>query len=171
MFVCTQCGKKRADAERIPGRFLCKPCKYAYVRRYRWANRTKVRAVEAAYRQAHRDQISQYRRVYKDENVAHHLVKYAQHRAREKGVPFALTKEDILPLPTHCPVLGIELRVGIGCPRPHSFSLDRLVAERGYVPGNVRVISNRANTIKNNATVEELERVLAYVRSAELRPF
>jgi len=43
-------------------------------------------------------------------------------------------------------------------------TLDRLVAAMGYVPGNVTVISFRANTIKNNACVGEMESVVAYYR-------
>lgn len=40
-------------------------------------------------------------------------------------------------------------------------SLDRLDSSKGYVKGNVRVISKRANQLKNNATVEEMRMVLA----------
>lgn len=43
-------------------------------------------------------------------------------------------------------------------------SLDRINPDRGYVPGNVQVISFRANTLKNNATREELAKVLAYMK-------
>ena len=34
----------------------------------------------------------------------------ARKRAIKKGVPFELTREDIV-VPTHCPLLGIELKV------------------------------------------------------------
>jgi hypothetical protein len=39
----------------------------------------------------------------------------------------------------------------------NSYSLDRIDSNKGYVKGNVWVISRRANVIKNNATLEELE--------------
>ena len=35
---------------------------------------------------------------------------------------------------------------------------------KGYIVGNVIVVSFRANTIKSNATVEELERVAFFYR-------
>jgi len=89
--------------------------------------------------------------------------KRAQCKAADKE--FDLAVEDILPLPTHCPVLGIELDYGR---KKHvmdnSPSLDRLNSTRGYVKGNVAVISHRANRIKNEGTVEEHESVVAYMK-------
>jgi hypothetical protein len=77
----------------------------------------------------------------------------ARHRARKTGVPFSIKVEDVS-IPTHCPALGIPLfrsRSRRG-PCPNSPSLDRLDPALGYVKGNVVVISNIANTIKQNAT-------------------
>lgn len=86
----------------------------------------------------------------------------ARVRAKRKGIAFDTAQPEI-ETPTHCPVLGIELlyyarRAVHG---PDSPSLDRIIPERGYVAGNLRVISNRANTLKNNATIRELRLVLA----------
>lgn len=49
---------------------------------------------------------------------------------------------------------------------PRSPSLDRINWKKGYVPGNVRVISQRANLILGDATADELRRALAF-REAE----
>jgi hypothetical protein len=47
---------------------------------------------------------------------------------------------------------------------PDSPSLDRIDPSKGYVKGNVRVISARANLLKNDATVGELTLVLEDLR-------
>lgn len=79
-------------------------------------------------------------------------------------MPFAITIDDI-EVPLRCPALGIELRVADRAYHDAcSPSLDRVIPALGYVPGNVQVISFRANEIKNSATAEELEMIAAYVR-------
>jgi hypothetical protein len=42
--------------------------------------------------------------------------------------------------------------------------LDRIIPELGYVPGNVKIISMRANRIKTNATIEDIKNVLLYLK-------
>lgn len=85
----------------------------------------------------------------------------ALERARKAGIPFDITVEDIV-IPEHCPVLGIPLQTNEGLARDNSPSLDKIVPERGYVKGNIIVISNRANRIKYDATVDELQKVANY---------
>jgi hypothetical protein len=93
---------------------------------------------------------------------ARRLYGKSKKRAKEDGIPFTITPSDIL-VPTHCPVMGVELRFekGIGDVNP---SLDRVDNNRGYEPGNVRVISWRANYLKKNLTLEQAERLLQYMR-------
>ena len=79
------------------------------------------------------------------------LFSAAKSRSKMKGREFTITLADIV-IPTLCPVF-LTLMV--------SPSLDRIDSSKGYVKGNVRVISKRANQLKSNATVEEMERVLA----------
>jgi hypothetical protein len=43
--------------------------------------------------------------------------------------------------------------------------LDRINPEKGYVIGNVNWISGRANRIKYNATIYELESILSYMKT------
>lgn len=82
----------------------------------------------------------------------------AKGRAGRAGIPFSISLSDII-VPDVCPILGVPLVRGT----IYAPSLDRIKAHLGYVPGNVQVISARANVIKNDATVEELRAVLDFV--------
>lgn len=88
-------------------------------------------------------------------------------RALAKGLEHTITIEDIK-IPDKCPLLGIELKDNTGNGKGNckdSPSLDRLDSSKGYTPDNVWVISNRANEIKSNATLEELELITANLRA------
>lgn len=85
----------------------------------------------------------------------------ARHRAQTKGMDFTITLEDI-EIPELCPVLGIPL-VKRSSERFNSPSIDRIDNTKGYTPDNICVISYRANSLKNNASPEEMRRVLAYM--------
>jgi len=99
-----------------------------------------------------------WRKAYMSNNPAKRMLWAARRRAKVKGLPFDITEEDIV-IPTHCPYTGIELSTHV--PRGHSretiMSLDRIVPELGYIKGNIEVISHLANTMKSNATVEQLQ--------------
>lgn len=74
--------------------------------------------------------------------------------ARRTGVEFWIPFSEI-EWPTHCPVLGIELEYDPDGRMEYSVSLDRINPAKGYVTGNVVVVSWRANRIKNDGTPEE----------------
>jgi hypothetical protein len=90
------------------------------------------------------------------------MVFKARQRAKQLGVPCTIKRSDIV-IPEMCPVLGVRLVKGRGGPCDSSPSLDRIIPSLGYVPGNVRVISQRANRIKNDATSLELRLVASYI--------
>lgn len=88
-------------------------------------------------------------------------------RARKRRVPHTITLDDIR-IPDVCPALGTPLAVGVGQRTPDSPTLDRLRPDRGYVPGNVLVISHRANLIKNSATSAQVRAVGEWMRAHDL---
>lgn len=105
---------------------------------------------------------------FKQSRITHReslMLSRCKYRAKQSGLPFNLTKNDIV-IPEFCPVLGIKIRqMSIDEEpkrgyHPNAPSLDRIVPKLGYVKGNVRVISARANLLKNDATILELELVL-----------
>jgi len=81
-------------------------------------------------------------------------------RSRLVGVPFDLDIDyvvNIFPKDYRCPILKMKM-VWSNIPRdPNSPSLDRIEPKKGYVKGNMSWISNRANSMKNDATFEEVE--------------
>lgn len=81
-------------------------------------------------------------------------------RAKKKNLEFSLELED-LKIPKYCPVFGKPLIRGDIDWTP---SLDRVDSSKGYTKENIEIISNRANRIKNNATLEELEQLVAYYK-------
>lgn len=99
----------------------------------------------------------------KPQGVVRALLNSARQRSRERGLPFELTPDDVV-IPATCPVLGIPLaaRHGRFGGSDNSPSIDRIRNEGGYVPGNVVIVSWRANRIKSDASPEELRRVAAF---------
>ena len=87
----------------------------------------------------------------------------AKERAAKLGRDFDIEIDDVV-IPTHCPILGIPLERGKGVMHAGSPQLDRIDNSKGYVKGNVAVISQRANSIKQNASIEMLEAILKYMK-------
>lgn len=91
------------------------------------------------------------------------LLQSAKSRARRKGLSFNLKKEDI-EIPERCPILNIPLFVGDRKHHDNAPTIDRIGPVLGYIKGNVRVISYRANRIRNDATLEELQKLVAFLQ-------
>lgn len=101
----------------------------------------------------------QWRRQWNKDNPIKRLLHGARKRAKAQGLPCTIAEQDII-IPTHCPYLGIELTITAkrGDNRSNVYSLDKIIPELGYIPGNIEVISHLANTMKSNATEEQLVR-------------
>jgi hypothetical protein len=81
----------------------------------------------------------------------------AKQRAKKKDIAFDLTPEYLESIWTDtCPIFGIELVVGAGVKDDASYSLDRIVPEKGYIQGNIVVVSLKANRMKNNGTIDDI---------------
>jgi hypothetical protein len=109
--------------------------------------RDSCRACNAAYMRS-------YLRRRRFEKPERSLWERARKRASDYGLPFSLAKDSVA-VPASCPALGVPLRF-CGHRSLHSPSLDRIIPQRGYVPDNVRVISDRANRLKSNRSLDQL---------------
>lgn len=106
----------------------------------------------------------------KSGTIEHRIFHAAKGRAKRKNIPFNLVLEDIS-IPEFCPVFTtVRLNTHTVRPRFDSPSLDRLIPYLGYVKGNVRVISNRANIIKQDATWQELLAVSNWLKGETYAP-
>lgn len=85
----------------------------------------------------------------------------AKHRAKKRGLSFNLTLADIGVMPLICPALGIPLGSQHG--RDNRPEIDRLIPSKGYVRGNVAIISARANRIKNDGTLDDLTKITKWL--------
>lgn len=82
-------------------------------------------------------------------------------RAKLKGIDCNLCIDDIPEIPQYCSILGIKIKENnVSSPLDSSPSLDRINPKKGYLAGNVRIISNRANRIKSDAFIDELRLIL-----------
>jgi hypothetical protein len=100
---------------------------------------------------------NEYCQKYRENNRALVLLGQARYRAKKKGIEFNLELSDVV-IPKLCPVLKIPLSAGSssGGPRGCSPSLDRIDNTKGYIKGNVQVMSHKANTMKHCADNNEL---------------
>lgn len=95
-------------------------------------------------------------------SVQNYLWKLSKRRATEKGLTHSIKPSDI-EVVDECPILKIPLNKFRGGFDRSSYSLDRVDSSIGYEPGNVRVISWRANAVKSSLTVDEVKRLLEYM--------
>ena len=81
-------------------------------------------------------------------------------RAVLKGIEFDIELSDLV-VPEVCPVLGVPFDTSNDyCP-----SVDRIDSTKGYIKGNVMVMSNKANRMKSNATPSELQKFAVWINS------
>ena len=95
------------------------------------------------------------------ENPEYYLWKSAKKRAKDKQLDFTIEVSDII-IPQFCPLLQIPIvhTVGKGHRNDGSPSLDRLDNSLGYTPGNIIVVSCRANFLKSDTSYQEMLQLL-----------
>lgn len=88
----------------------------------------------------------------------------ARARSIELGIECNLDITDII-IPDICPILGIPLfKSKTGFQSNNSPTLDRINPKLGYIKGNVKVISSKANRMKDSSTIEDLEKIIKYIK-------
>lgn len=163
--VCPKCKRELSIEEYNKGngmfgrRSICRDCEHQVQNTPERVARR--RELELLRRQnpdyvKHRNEMDRLRRHNDSMSLRKELLRAAKQRALQKGLDFDITIDDIV-LPENCPLLGIKLQTHDYKASGNSYSIDRIDSSKGYIKGNVWVISKRANTLKNNATLEELK--------------
>lgn len=84
------------------------------------------------------------------------ILRFVKYHAKRTNQEFNLDLNDIS-IPEYCPYLKIKITTDYGNGRKDSnASIDKIDPKKGYVKGNVQIISFKANRMKNDATQEEL---------------
>jgi len=86
-------------------------------------------------------------------------------RAKKNNISFNLIPEDIV-IPAHCECCRKVMKLFKGGPdRNDTVSVDRILPNKGYIAGNIKLICFRCNWLKLNCTdPEELQVVVNYMR-------
>jgi len=105
-----------------------------------------------------------YKQQQRRDDPHHVLFQKKKYAAQLRGVEFTLTPDDVV-WQTHCPVLGMALDYSPSRGyRPNKPTFDRLDNAKGYTPENTRIISLKANSTKSDLTVDQITRLLAYMK-------
>ncbi|MEE9382874.1 MAG: hypothetical protein V3V08_05610 [Nannocystaceae bacterium] len=158
----SQCKSCRKVAERVIYERRKEKAALSHAKYVKTAKgRAAARRAQRGWAERNAESVAVNRRKERRRNPWKPLLYGAKHRAKRIGVPFNLTAEDVV-VPEFCPALGIPLFVGDGKVGQNSPTIDRLVPDLGYVKDNVVIVSFRANAIKNDATLSELQRVVSF---------
>lgn len=162
---CPSCNVEKIGRKRDIGK-LCKKCNMKAVEEKFRFKRIKEDKKTVA------EHCSSHRKKYKDDDKfrLNRLLQAAKNRAKTKRIDFDLTLDDLIvifPKDKVCPALGIPLFWGSNGKgnRDNSPSLDRIDSNSGYAKDNVSIISWRANRLKSDSSIEELESILYYMKS------
>lgn len=168
--ICATCRSEKSFSEyhknkTQPGGIShhCKVCQ-KIKSAYNWKNKISKDEKKVQHK-------NKYRRNWRKDNPERVLWLNARSRARKRGWEFNIDLEDVK-IPQFCPVLGIKLSLEEGVRGDNNHrgpSIDRIDSTKGYIKGNIKIISWRANSLKKNGTIEEFERVLQYMK-VSLRP-
>lgn len=150
--ICVKCGIDKDEVEFYKSPTcksgfdtICKECKKQYAIKWRQTDNGK-----------------QVNKRSKIKLKTYDLWYFAKLRAKKKGLEFNLEISDIV-IPDKCPILGIPLTKENNKQDDSSPSIDRIDNLKGYVKGNIQIISWRANNIKSNGTVEEHKKVVDFM--------
>tara|TARA_R110000868_G_scaffold150683_1_gene374068 strand:+ start:1703 stop:2227 length:525 start_codon:yes stop_codon:yes gene_type:complete len=141
----------------------CKTCRYSHT-----LSRTKIRRAQQKEKMlntpGYREKHLNLKRKSFERTIQQVMLARTRYRALKKGYEFNLEKDDII-IPEYCPILKIPIVIGTKKDYTNSPSIDRIDNSKGYIKGNIQIISMKANTMKNAASNEELHHFANWIKS------
>lgn len=127
---------------------------------YRKTIKNKDRYPYEQERQAH----AKYVQSQREREPIKSMYNNAKSSAKRRGIMFTITLEEFTSMclsTEKCPVFGNPLVYSCvtndGKANDNRASLDRIDSSIGYIPGNVWLLSWRANRLKSDSTLDELK--------------
>jgi hypothetical protein len=168
---CKKCGyDKKLDVLDAPSRHCGRCCKIKSRENFYYCSATKDKL--SSYCKDCTVEVNGKHRK-KSRETKPFFIRHTQLKASAKaqGVPFSLSAEYLESIWTgRCAIFGTPVDIKTPRNTPMSPEVDKHIPELGYVEGNVSWVCHRANRIKDNATVEELEAVLKFVKEKRSVP-
>jgi len=102
---------------------------------------------------------NKYKRAGRRRNPIQYIIESIRSRCKRNNIFFNIKKQDI-EINIFCPLLNIPLKTN--SLKKHwasmdGYSIDRIFPDKGYIKNNVICVSYKANTMKNNLSIEEIE--------------
>lgn len=132
----------------------------------KYSKSERGREVREAYRASGKAQEAQKK--FQRTQPLKYMLNRIRGSAKRRGLEFSLLETDFQTLPKYCPVLNIELKYpgeALNADDPAIASIDRIDNSMGYIAGNVAIISLRANKLKRDASLEELQALTKWLES------
>ena len=95
---------------------------------------------------------------YREKDPIRYLLHSTKYNAKAKGFEWSLSRKDII-IPDRCPVFNTPFQYNTW----FSMSVDRIDSTKGYISGNVQVISRLANSMKRDATNTQLKQFAKWI--------
>lgn len=115
------------------------------------------------YRNKNRELLRNKQRKFREiEPYPHKIIRHVKSRCKILNIPFNLTVDDIV-MPEFCEITGNKLDYK-NFKNSNFATLDRLIPEKGYVKGNVKIISKKMNILKSNGSIKDFQSIIDYIK-------